>query len=167
MTHDNMPRSRRAILSGGLGALSLVAFGASAICAEDTAPDRVIRVSKQPKCGCCTKWVDHLQSNGFSATSVEVAGLDALKARLGVPKSLASCHTAEIDGYVIEGHVPAAAITRLLAERPKAIGLAVPGMPVGSPGMEGGEPEIYDVILFTRDGTQSFGRFRGDQQIAP
>jgi hypothetical protein len=89
------------------------------------------------------------------------------KIRLGVPQALAACHTAEVDGYVIEGHVPAAAIKQLLAERPQAKGLAVPGMPVGSPGMEveGSEPEIYAVILFGLSGQRTFGRYRGATPI--
>lgn len=130
------------------------------------AEDLSITVAKRPSCGCCEGWVDHLRKNGFKTTASEVADLASMKARLGVPKKLASCHTAEIGGYVIEGHVPADAIKRLLQEKPKAIGLAVPGMPVGSPGMEGGEPETYDVILFTRDSQQTFGRYCVDKVVA-
>jgi hypothetical protein len=89
----------------------------------------------------------------------------AVKAKLGVPPDLASCHTAEIDGYVVEGHVPASAIKRLISDKPQARGLAVPGMPVGSPGMEGGEPETYDVILFNADTRQTFGRYREDKAV--
>lgn len=97
---------------------------------------------------------------------VESDDVDALKQRLGVPPSLASCHTAEVDGYVIEGHVPAPALLRLLAERPAATGLAVPGMPAGSPGMEvpGVEPERYDVIQFGPSGQSTFARFTGQQE---
>lgn len=122
-------------------------------------------VYKDPGCGCCTGWVAHLRAAGFPVNAIDTRELVAIKQRLSVPEELASCHTAQIGGYVVEGHVPAAAIDRLLAERPKAIGLAVPGMPVGSPGMEGGEPEVYEVFLFDGDGRRSFGRFKGAGQI--
>jgi hypothetical protein len=89
----------------------------------------------------------------------------AIKRRLGVPDDLASCHTAEVAGYVIEGHVPAGALMRLLELRPKVIGLAVPGMPAGSPGMEGGTPEVYEVFLFDKDGRSSFGRYKEAKQV--
>jgi hypothetical protein len=89
--------------------------------------------------------------------------VQAIKARRGVPAALASCHTAELGGYTIEGHVPSRAIRRLLAEKPDALGLAVPGMPIGSPGMEGGAPEIYEVVLYGKGSTASYGRFIGDQ----
>lgn len=128
--------------------------------------DLNIKVAKRPSCGCCNGWVEHLKNNGFKTEAREELNLTALKARLGVPKNLASCHTAEIEGYVIEGHVPAAAIRRLLAERPEAVGLAVPGMPIGSPGMEGGEPETYDVILFSNGSQQTFGRYRTDKRVS-
>lgn len=91
-------------------------------------------------CGCCTGWVQHLKDAGFTVTVQETAQLPAVRKRLGVPGDLAACHTAEIGGYVIEGHVPAFALRQLLEKRPTAIGLAVPGMPAGSPGMEGGPP---------------------------
>ncbi len=114
-----------------------------------------IHVFKGRNCGCCGVWANILKSGGFSVTEEELfpSDLVVLKARKGVPNALASCHTAEIDGYVIEGHVPPADIRRLLSERPEAIGLAVPGMPYGSPGMgPESEREAYDVILILRDG---------------
>lgn len=120
-------------------------------------------VHKDPNCGCCTGWVEHLRGNGFAVTVIETADLEPIKAKLGVPAQLAACHTAEIMGYAIEGHVPAQAIRRLIAEKPKATGLAVPGMPVGSPGMEGGTPEPYDVILFGNRRSEVFARFVGTQ----
>lgn len=123
-----------------------------------------ITVHKDPNCGCCGGWIDHLRANGFSATAIDTTTLDSVKARLGVPDELASCHTAEIEGYIIEGHVPARAITKLLAERPKVHGLAVPGMPAGSPGM-GGEPEAYDVIAFGDGATRVFGRYKAADEI--
>jgi len=125
-----------------------------------------IEVIKRPSCGCCTRWVEHLKNNGFTARVTESGQLTAIRTRLGVPKSLAACHTAQIEGYVIEGHVPAHAIKRLLAERPDATGLAVPGMPVGSPGMEGGTPETYDVILFSKNRQQTFGTYKTDKLVS-
>ena len=120
-------------------------------------------VFRDPTCGCCHKWVDHLIVNGFTVTVNDAPSMKAVKARLGVPAELAACHSAEIGGYIIEGHVPAAAIKRLLAERPAGRGLAVPGMPAGSPGMESPEPEIYDVMLFGSGAPQTFARFREDK----
>jgi hypothetical protein len=107
-----------------------------------------IEVYKSPTCGCCSMWVEHLQASGFEVTAEDVDDLDAVKQMAGVPDHLMACHTAMVDGYVIEGHTPAAAIEKLLAERPSIRGLAVPGMPAGSPGMPSPEPERYDVIAF-------------------
>jgi hypothetical protein len=101
-----------------------------------------------------------VRASGFSVTVLPETNLKAIRARLGVPDDLAGCHTAEVSGYVVEGHVPADAIKRMLAERPAAIGLAVPGMPAGSPGM-GGAPEVFEVTLIRADGRQSFGRYKG------
>lgn len=128
-----------------------------------------IIVHKDPSCGCCGAWIEHLRRAGFSATGRDVTDLRAIKQRLGVPADLASCHTAAVGGYVVEGHVPADAVARLLAERPAATGLAVPGMPIGSPGMEvaGMAPDSYDVILFGPDGTTTFARYRGGERLAP
>jgi hypothetical protein len=125
----------------------------------------MVTVSKDPNCGCCEGWVDHLRQAGFAVTTHDMPELSALKNRLGVPEKLASCHTAQVDGYVIEGHVPADAIKRLLRERPAATGLAVPGMPVGSPGMEGGTPDLYDVVMFGKEGQRTFARYRGDKVL--
>lgn len=131
----------RALLALGIG-LSPVAALASG----------EITVYKSPACGCCSKWVDHLKENGFTVRAEDVRDLNAVKARYGVKPHLASCHTAVVDGYVVEGHVPAASIRRLLRERPAVKGLAVPGMPVGSPGMEGPNPERFDVVTFDAAG---------------
>ena len=135
--------------------------------AQDLGALPVMRVSKDPNCGCCSGWVEHIRAGGFQTTVIEMSDLAPLKARLGVPSRLASCHTAEIGGYVIEGHVPAAAIKRLLSERPRAIGLAVPGMPVGSPGMEvsGSPDEPYEVVLFGPSGERIYGRFLGSTAL--
>ncbi len=124
-----------------------------------------LHVYKDPNCGCCTGWIAHLRHHGFIGEITDTSDMSAVKARLGVPDALASCHTAQLGNYIIEGHVPAHALKRLLAERPDAIGLAVPGMPIGSPGMEGGAPETYDVILFGKNGQASFGRYRGDRPV--
>ena len=123
-------------------------------------------VHKDPNCGCCAGWVKHVRNAGFNAEVRETADMDAVKARLGIPDALASCHTAEIDGYLIEGHVPAGEIVRLLAERPRALGLAVPDMPVGSPGMEvpGRQPDTYQVVLFG-PGQSVYARYRGAERI--
>src|SRR3712207_3669316 len=131
--------------------------GASLIAAERAraaATRPKLTVTKDPTCGCCAGWAEHVRAAGFPVEVGEGSELTRGKARLGVPGNPAACHTAEVDGYVIEGHVPAKAIERLLAERPPVRGLAVPGMPVGSPGMEveGTPPETFDVIAFGPDG---------------
>src|SRR5262245_21874694 len=126
---------------------------------------QIVTVHKDPNCGCCSGWVQHLQQAGFRTNVLERRDIDVVKKRLGVPDDLAACHTAEIAGYVIEGHVPAAAVKRMLSERPNAIGLAVPGMPIGSPGMDGGKPEAYDVVMFGPDARQTYMRFLGGQAL--
>lgn len=124
-----------------------------------------VEVTKDPDCGCCSGWVAHLRRAGFPVSVVNDANLQPLKTRLGVPDELAGCHTAEVAGYVIEGHVPAPAIKRLLAEKPAARGLAVPGMPAGSPGMTAEVHEIYDVTLFGDGQRTSYGRYKGDKAV--
>src|SRR4051794_19912760 len=116
----------------------LLAFSAAPLIATATkaAEWPKMLVHKDPTCGCCAGWVEHVRAAGFPVEVAEVSDINRVKARLGVPTNLYACHTAEIDGYLVEGHVPASAIQRLLAERANAKGLAVRGMPVGSPGME-------------------------------
>lgn len=116
-----------------------------------------ITVYKTPTCGCCKEWVKHVEANGFKAKTHDLQSLDETKRSLGVPERLQTCHTAVVGKYVIEGHVPADLVSRLVKEKPaNIIGLAVPGMPVGSPGMEvGKQKQPYDVIAFTKDGKQS------------
>ena len=137
---------------------SLVILGITPARATDTTPS--IEVWKSATCECCGAWVKHLEANGFTVkvNAADASTLAALKRQAGIGDKLASCHTAKIDGYVIEGHVPGTDIKRLVAERPAAIGLAVPGMPVGSPGMEqGAEFEPYDLLLVKKDGaTETF-----------
>lgn len=124
-----------------------------------------IEVWKDPDCGCCKEWVTHLEANGFAARVNDI-GNAAARTRLGMPAKLGSCHTGLVGGYVIEGHVPAREILRLLREKPAVLGLAVPGMPVGSPGMDGAiygdRRDPYDVLLVSRDGStrvyQSYNR---------
>jgi hypothetical protein len=115
-----------------------------------------IDVFKTSSCGCCVEWISHLEQNGFEVIAHNVPKTGPYRLRFGVPPDMASCHTAMVDGYALEGHVPAQEIRRLLAERPKGIGLAVPGMPVGSPGMEveGTRRDAFDVILFGEDGSR-------------
>lgn len=111
-----------------------------------------VMVYKSPTCGCCSAWVDHLKANGFEVEVENVQNLNPIKQQHGVTRELASCHTATVDGYVIEGHVPASDIKRLLSERPAVAGLAVPGMPMGSPGMEGPRKQAYNVMSFDKSG---------------
>jgi hypothetical protein len=121
-----------------------------------TATAEPIEIWKTESCGCCTSWVEYLAKNGFTPKAANVAAgeLASIKAHAGISPRHQSCHTAKVSGYVIEGHVPVGDIKRLLTEKPDAIGLAVPGMPVGSPGMESGDDkEPYEVLLIKRDGT--------------
>ena len=142
--------ARRGLLIGGVAA-ALAAAGARLAGAAAKPP---IAVHKSPTCGCCAQWVEHLRANGYPATAMDQDDLTPIKRKLGVPRALQSCHTAVVEDYVIEGHVPADLIDRLLAERPAVVGLAVPGMPVGSPGMEApGQPaERYQVLAFDQKG---------------
>jgi hypothetical protein len=131
---------------------------------QAAAPPVLVEVWKSPSCGCCQDWIRHLQANGFRVVTYDTGNTEA-RGWLGMPASLGSCHTALVGGYAIEGHVPARDIRRLLGERPKAIGLAVPGMPVGSPGMDGPEygarKDPYDVLLVQADGrTTRWQRYR-------
>lgn len=119
----------------------------------------VMDVYKSPNCGCCAKWVDHMRDNGFEVKVHATDNMQPVKMRAGIQPGMGSCHTALIDGYVIEGHVPADDVKRLLEEKPPARGLAVPGMPMGSPGMEGPRSERYNVVLFRNSGgNQVFAR---------
>lgn len=152
--------TRRTVL-GGMALVGLVlAFPGVAFARPK------VTVYRSPTCDCCEKWADHLVAAGFETEIVNRGGLTALKTQFGVPEALRSCHTGVVDGYIVEGHVPAAEVHRLLKERPDALGLSVPGMPIGSPGMEvGSEKETYDVILFTRGGASTFARYRGSDRI--
>jgi hypothetical protein len=116
------------------------------------ADPRIIQVYKSPACGCCQKWVDYVQRQGYSVIVSNVTDMNSVRRELGVPSRFASCHTAVVGGYFIEGHVPAEDISRLLAEHPDISGLAVPGMPIGSPGMEGPNAQPYSVLAVQKDG---------------
>jgi hypothetical protein len=122
--------------------------------AQKAAP--TMEVFKSPTCGCCSKWVEHVQQGGFTVkvTDLSDAALDALKQKHGIPRTAQSCHTGLVDGYVVEGHVPVAEVHRMLKERPAVTGIAVGGMPLGSPGMEvpGQRPQTYNVITFDKQG---------------
>jgi len=147
---------RRALL-----ATAATLIGASALPpAFGRPPDKtLIEVWKSPTCGCCHDWVSHLQANGYVVKTYDIseAAKNRQRTQLGLAEKYGSCHTALVGGYVLEGHVPAREIQRLLKERPKALGLAVPGMPVGSPGMDGpaygGRQDRYAVLLVQRDGS--------------
>ena len=112
----------------------------------------VVDVYKSPNCGCCGKWVDHLKERGFEVRTHTVTDVPAARKQLGMPDRLGSCHTAKVGGYVVEGHVPAADIHRLLKEKPKALGIALPSMPPGSPGMESPNPVPYNTLLVQAGG---------------
>lgn len=141
---------RRSALAAGL------ALAATSFAARARASRTPVEVWKDPSCGCCQDWVAHLEANGFQV-KVNDSGNNAARSRLGIARKYGSCHTALVGGYALEGHVPAREIRRLLKEKPQAVGLAVPGMPVGSPGMDGevygGRKDAYDVLLLARDGS--------------
>lgn len=150
-----------------VGTLSLLG-GAAAMPALAQAVAPVISIKKDPWCGCCTGWARHFEKAGFAIDVEEIEEMETVKDTLGVPTELRSCHTATIDGYVIEGHVPAEAVVALLDQRPPIRGLAVPGMPIGSPGMEGpagSDPDEYDVMAFDGSGDFVFMRFAGHQRV--
>ena len=153
-----------------LRAAALVGLSAAGFQRSALAQATTVQVWKDPNCGCCHLWVEHLQASGFKV-EVRDVGNTAARKRLGMPEQLGSCHTATVGGYVIEGHVPAADIHRLLKERPVALGLSVPGMPIGSPGMDGpeykGRKDAYDVLLVQKDGSsKSFQRYPGQARMA-
>ncbi|MDQ3060885.1 MAG: DUF411 domain-containing protein [Pseudomonadota bacterium] len=149
MNIHNFPR--RTFLTAAAAAWGLATTGLAFAQSQNA-----VEVWKDPNCGCCKDWIAHIEKSGFQV-QVHETGNNAVRARLGMPKKLGSCHTALIQGYVIEGHVPASDIRRLLKDKPQALGLAVPGMPVGAPGMDGdayaGRRDPYDVLLVLKDGS--------------
>ena len=145
----------------GLSLLMLASSGLLVACSDKPAEvaqqaDNFVEVWKTPTCGCCAEWVDHLKENGFTVKVNDVSNTDSFRAALGMPQEYGSCHSARVGGYAVEGHVPADDIKKLLAEKPDAVGLAVPAMPMGSPGMEHPDfPEKraeYDVLLVKKGG---------------
>lgn len=144
-----------------LAILALAVLAPSACADADAAPQAEVRpdadlptllVYKTPTCGCCNGWIEHMEAAGFTVDARDVRDVMSVKRDGGVPAQMSSCHTAVIDGYVVEGHVPAEQVKRLLDERPAVAGIAVPGMPIGSPGMEGPNPQPYQVLSFSHDG---------------
>jgi hypothetical protein len=136
--------------------LAVLAVQSASSAQQKPAPAKpLLTVYKTPTCGCCSKWVEHMRANGFDAKVHELADLTEIRAKLGVPAELGSCRTAQVGRYVVEGHIPADAVHRLLKERPTTItGITVPGMPLGSPGMEvpGGSVDPYLILTFDRAG---------------
>lgn len=130
----------------------IIAFTLFAAIPLAQAAERV-EVFKSPYCGCCEKWVEHMRKAGFDVVTKDVNDVPAARKLAGMPERFGSCHTAKVGGYVVEGHVPAADVQRLLKEKPKAVGLAAPGMPQGSPGMETNHPQPYDTLLVQADGS--------------
>ena len=133
----------------------LILSGAFAIPVLAHAAMPIVDVYKSASCGCCGAWVKHMQDNGFTVRSHDVANPSDYREKFGIPNQLGSCHTAKVGGYAIEGHVPAADVVRLLAAKPKAKGLVVPAMPLGSPGMEGSRKDPFDVLLVKDNGSTS------------
>lgn len=160
MARTSTDLSRREVVASiGAAALLVAAAGARA------EPAITLEVWKDPSCGCCKEWVSQMEANGFRAI-VHDTGNNAMRARLGIERRHGSCHTAVVGGYAIEGHVPAADVRRLLRDKPDAIGLAVPGMVVGTPGMDGpdydGRKNAFDVLLLAKDGsTRIYRHYEG------
>lgn len=139
-------------VAGAVIALVSAGIAATPVAGAAKAKPVAIKVYKTPQCGCCKAWVTHLRDNGFQVETMDMPDLSLIKQKYGVKPALQSCHTAVVNGYVVEGHVPADVIRKLLRERPAVAGIAVPGMPSGSPGMEGVLKQPYDVFTFDRAG---------------
>ena len=153
-------RKSAGLISVAVAAMGLLAGTAVLLWPAVPADATEITVYKSPTCGCCNAWIVHLEDNGFSVIKKNLRDTSPIKAAHGVKPRLASCHTALVEGYVVEGHVPAADIRRLLAERPAVKGLTVPGMPMGSPGMEGPRKDPYNVLTFDARGRSTvFSRY--------
>ena len=157
MSHRTQSPSRRTFVRTTLTLLGMASLGYPLI-SMAAIEANVVTVWKTPTCGCCKDWVIHLRKEGFYVVTNDVNDTAPIRQKLGLPAKFGSCHTAQVGGYVLEGHVPAREVKRLLREKPVAVGLAVPGMPVGSPGMEmkgemQGVRDAFDVVLVTRDGS--------------
>ena len=150
---------KKATLVAAVAAAAAAAGATALVSSKGGAQGPVMVVYKSPTCGCCTSWVTHVKRAGFRVEIRDTVNVQPIKDKWGVPPDMISCHTAQVEGYTIEGHVPADLIQRLLKERPAVVGIATPGMPIGSPGMEGGEPEPYDVMTFDKEGhTELFAK---------
>ena len=132
--------------------IALLSIACSAEESEPISDFPIVQVYKSPTCGCCSKWVSHLEEHGFEIKATDVNDINVIKRSYGIPPALASCHTAVVGDYLVEGHVHAEDIIKLLKQKPAIKGIAVPGMPIGSPGMEGGDPESFDVVSFNAVG---------------
>ncbi len=143
----SLPGSTITLISAGILFVAVLFF-----MSQNAAMADEVVVYKSPSCGCCSKWVEHLEDNGFTVKSQNQRNMSSIKKAMGVPGHLQSCHTAKVGDYVIEGHVPADLVIRLLQEKPAVRGLTVPGMPMGSPGMEGPRKDEYNVLTFQADG---------------
>jgi hypothetical protein len=146
---------KAATLSLALAMIALITVAGASLRAASDAKKPTITVYKDPSCGCCKKWIEHLEKHGYRVDAKDSPDMPMIKRNLGVPDGLIACHTAIVNGYLIEGHVPAEDIDRLLKQKPKIAGLAVPGMPMGSPGMGGPAVERYKVISFDKKGKQA------------
>lgn len=155
--HRKTNKFKTAYWVGGLAAIALSVAAATGLFSPKYLPadEADITVYKSPTCGCCSKWIDHLEDNGLSVAVRDRQNMQPIKKEFGVDGQYQSCHTALIGGYVIEGHVPAADIKRLVSEKTAIKGLAVPGMPMGSPGMEGPRTDNYSVLAIDQDGSAS------------
>jgi len=147
-------RTRLSLASLALGIV--IALGANVwMAAQAVRPQ--MTVYKSSTCGCCSKWVEHMKANGFDVKAIDVEDIDKVKRERGVPADAASCHTAIVNGYVVEGHVPADAVLKMLKDKPAIAGIAVPGMPMGAPGMEmpGGQKDAFNIVAFDKTGKTS------------
>jgi hypothetical protein len=155
MFHGHSLARFRVLTGRAAAALTLLVVASGGLGLAQAPKPVPVTVYKSPTCGCCGKWVEHMRANGFEVTVSDMPDVTPMKDKQGVPAALRSCHTALVGGYAIEGHVPADVIKKLLTEKPNAAGIAVPGMPMGSPGMEGASKDTYSVVLFDKAGKTS------------
>ncbi len=170
LTHSTSPRSRRwPVLAAATVAAFLLGFVAASLPgSQAVAESAEVVVYKTPYCGCCRKWVEQLEATGLAVRTVDVDSTAEVQADVGVPRNLRSCHTAKIGDYWVEGHVPPDLVVELVRDKPANIaGLTVPGMPIGSPGMEGRNPERYQVLRVTTEGKVEVHAVRDGKAVAP
>ncbi len=158
-----MASKKTTLILAATAAVAVAALGFGVMRGGETSTEKHLVVYKTPTCGCCAKWVDHMKAAGYDVEVHDVDDLSAIKHAKHVPVGARSCHTAVVGGYTIEGHVPASYVDKLLAEKPEITGVAVPGMPMGSPGMEGAYRDSYDILAFNEAGrTAVYGHVEGD-----